>query len=390
MKKPLLLTVFLLLFACVTSAQTVEPSLLQKPTLSRTQIVFAYAGDLWIVGRDGGTASRLTTGVGVETDPKFSPDGSSVAFTGEYDGNVDVYVVPAAGGVPRRLTYHPGPDLVAAWTPDGKNILFRTNRASTNNVPRLFTISVDGGLPAEVPLPMGVTGSYSADGSQLAYVPTIKWQEAWKQYKGGQTTPIWIAKLSDSSIEKLPRENSNDSNPMWVGDKIYFLSDRSGSVSLFAYDTNSKKITQLVRNDALDIKSASAGPGGIVYEQFGSLHLYDLASGKERKLNITVSGDLTGVRPRYVKVARTIASAALSPTGARAVFQARGEIITVPAEKGDARNLTNTSGAAERYPAWSPDGKFIAYFSDESGEYALHLRDQTGMGEVKKINLGNP
>ena len=390
MKKPLLLTAFLLLFACVTPAQTVEPSLLQKPTLSRTQIVFAYAGDLWIVGRDGGTASRLTTGVGVETDPKFSPDGSSVAFTGEYDGNVDVYVVPAAGGVPRRLTYHPGPDLVAAWTPDGKNILFRTNRASTNNVPRLFTISVDGGLPAEVPLPMGVTGSYSADGSQLAYVPTIKWQEAWKQYRGGQTTPIWIAKLSDSSIEKLPRENSNDSNPMWVGDKIYFLSDRSGSVSLFAYDTSSKKITQLVKNDALDIKSASAGPGGIVYEQFGSLHLYDLASGKERKLNITVSGDLTGVRPRYVKVGRTIAAAALSPTGARAVFQARGEIITVPAEKGDARNLTNTSGAAERYPAWSPDGKFIAYFSDESGEYALHLRDQTGMGEVKKINLGNP
>ena len=340
-RTPLLIALFLVI-AGVGQAQTIEPSLLQKPTLSRTQIVFVYAGDLWIVGRDGGTASRLTTGGGVETDPKFSPDGSLIAFTGEYDGNVDVFVVAASGGVPRRLTYHPGPDLVAAWTPDGKQILFRSNRTSTNVVPKLFTIPVDGGFPTEVPLPMGVTGTYSADGSRLAYVPTIKWQEAWKQYKGGQTTPIWIAKLSDSSVEKLPRENSNDSNPMWVGDKVYFLSDRNGPVSLFSYDTNNKKITQVVRNEGLDIKSANAGPGGIVYEQFGSLHVYDLASGKERKVNITVTGDLTGVRPRYVKVARTISAAALSPTGARAVFQARGEIITVPAEKGDARNLTNT------------------------------------------------
>jgi tricorn protease len=394
LKTLLLLTALLFTLAGAfnaSQAQTIEPSLLQKPTLSRTQIVFCYAGDLWIVGRDGGTASRLTTGNGVETNPKFSPDGSLIAFTGEYDGNVDIYVVPATGGVPRRLTYHPGPDVVSAWTPDGKQILFRSFRSSGNPVPKLFTVPVDGGFPAEVALPMGVTGSYSSDGSRLAYVPIAKTQEAWKQYRGGQTTPIWLARLSDSSIEKLPRENSNDSNPMWVGDKIYFLSDRNGgSVSLFVYDTTSKKVTQLVKNDGLDIKSADSGPGGIVYEQFGSLHLYDFGSGKERKLNITVSGDLPGVRPRYVKVARNLSAAALSPTGARAVFQARGEIITVPAEKGDARNLTNTPGAAERYPAWSPDGKLIAYFSDESGEYALHLRDQMGMGEVKKINLGTP
>ena len=390
MNKTLLLIAFLFAIVVPAQAQTIEPSLLQKPTLSRTQIVFVYAGDLWIVGRDGGTATRLTTGAGVETDPKFSPDGSSIAFTGEYDGNVDVYVVQATGGVPRRLTYHPGADLVSGWTPDGKQILFRSGRTSPNPVPKLFTLPVDGGFPAEVPLPMGVTGSYSADGTRLAYVPTIKFQDAWKQYRGGQTTPIWIAKISDSSVEKLPRDNSNDSNPMWVGDKIYFLSDRSGPVSLFAYDTSTKKVTQLVRNDGLDIKSAAAGPGGIVYEQFGSLHLYDFASGKERRLNITVSGDLPGVRPRYVKVARNLSGASLSPTGARVLFQARGEVITVPAEKGDARNLTNTPGAAERYPAWSPDGKLIAYFSDESGEYALHLRDQTGMSEARKIKLGTP
>src|SRR5215213_4987467 len=324
MKKILLLTAFLFAIAGLGQAQTIEPSLLQKPTLSRSQIVFAYAGDLWIVGRDGGTASRLTTGTGVETDPKFSPDGSLIAFTGEYDGNVDVYVVPATGGVPRRLTYHPGTDLVTAWTPDGKQILFRSPRISTNPVPKLFTVPVEGGFPTEVSLPMGVSGSYSADGSRLAYVPTIKFQDAWKQYRGGQTTPIWIASLSDSSVEKLPRDNSNDSNPMWVGDKLYFLSDRSGSVSLFAYDTNSKKVTQLVKNDGLDIKSAEAGPGGIVFEQFGSIHLYDFASARERKLNITVSGDLPGVRPHVVKVARNLSAPALSPTGARAMFQARG------------------------------------------------------------------
>jgi tricorn protease len=391
MIRSIFLTVlFLTAGAGIGVAQTERPTLLQKPALSRAQIAFSYAGDLWTVGREGGTAIRLTTGVGVETDPAFSPDGSLIAFTGEYDGNTDVYVVPATGGVPRRLTYHPGPDAVAGWTPDGKQILFSSFRNSTNTVPRLFTVSVDGAFPIEVPLPMGVAGSYSSDGTRLAYVPTIKWQEAWKQYHGGQTTPIWIAKLSDSSIEKLPRDNSNDSHPMWVGDKIYFLSDRNGSITLFSYDVNTKRVTQLVRNDGLDIKSASAGPGAIVYEQFGSLHLYDLDSGKDRKINITIAGDLPGVRPRFEKVGRNIATAALSPTGARAVFQARGEIITVPAEKGDARNLTNTPGVAERDPAWSPDGKWIAYFSDESGEYALHLRAQTGMGEVKKINLGNP
>ncbi len=371
-------------------AQSGTPLLLQKPTVSRTQIVFSYAGDLWIVSRDGGEASRLTSGVGIETDPIFSPDGTNIAFTGEYDGNVDVYVVPASGGVPRRLTYHPSPESAAGWTPDGKNILFRSGRGNPNPVPRLFTVPAEGGFQAQLPLPMGVAGSYSPDGEKLAYVPVVHVQEAWKRYRGGQTSPVWLATLSNSSIERIPRDNSNDSCPMWIGNRVYFLSDRNGPVTLFAYDVGSKKVTQVIKNDGLDIKSASAGSGKIVYEQFGAISLYDVATGKSQPVRIKVDADQLSVRPRYEKIAARVGNASLSPTGARAVFEARGEIVTVPAEKGDARNLTRTPGVAERDPAWSPDGKWIAYFSDESGEYALHLRAQNGMGEVRKINLGDP
>ncbi|HWP44791.1 MAG TPA: PDZ domain-containing protein, partial [Blastocatellia bacterium] len=390
MKRAFLMLSLLLAATGGALAQSERPSLLQKPALSRTHIVFAYAGNLWIVGRQGGDAILLTNGVGVETDPVFSPDGKWIAFTGDYDGNTDVYLVAATGGVPRRMTYHPGADRAAGFTPDGSRILFRSSRASISFYNRLFTVPVEGGLPEEVPLPMAEEGSFSPDGSRIAYQPLTQWQPDWKRYRGGQTSHIWIARLSDSSIEKLPRDNSNDFNPMWVENRIYFLSDRDGPVSLYSYDTGSRRVTRLIQNSGLDIKSASAGPGAIAYEQFGSINLYDLGSGKSQKVDIRVKGDLAGVRPRFEKVGTRIANAAISPTGARAVFEARGEILTVPAEKGDARNLTNTTGVMERDPAWSPDGRWIAYFSDESGEYALHLRDQTGLGEVKKISLGNP
>jgi tricorn protease len=363
--------------------------LLRNPTVSQTQIVFSYAGDLWIVPREGGEAKRLTVGVGQENDPRFSPDGRQVAFTGEYDGSVDVYVVPAAGGVPRRLTYHPGADAVIGWTNDGKSVLFRSSRNSYSGFDRLFTVPLEGGFPAELPLPMATEGAYSPDGSRLAYVPISQWQRAWKRYRGGQTKPIWIANLADSRIQKIPRENSNDDQPMWIGNRVYFLSDRNGPVSLFCYDLTSKKVTQVLKNEGLDIKSASAGPGAIVYEQFGSLHLYDLNSRQSQAVSVRLTGDLPEVRPRFVKAVKQIRNAALSPSGARAVFEARGEILTVPAEKGDVRNLTRTPAVADRNPSWSPDGKTIAYFSDESGEYELHLRDQNGLGETRKINLGS-
>ncbi|HEY1403942.1 MAG TPA: PDZ domain-containing protein, partial [Pyrinomonadaceae bacterium] len=267
--------------------------------------------------------------------------------------------------------------------------MFRSQRDSNTFAPRLFTMPLAGGHPSEVPLPQASEASFSPDGRRLAYVPLLRAFTQWKQYRGGRTTPVWVADLADSRVEKLPRDNSNDYNPMWIGDRIYFLSDRDGAVTIYSYDTRTKRVAQAVKNTGLDIKSASAGDGVIVYEQFGSLHTLDLGSGQTKKIPVRVAGDLPSVRPRFARVAQNLSNASLSPTGARALFEARGEIITVPAEKGDARNLTNTSGVAERDPAWSPDGKWIAYFSDESGEYALHLRRQTGMGEVKKISLGS-
>lgn len=378
-----------LLFASFAFAAD-QPLLLQKPTVNKTHIVFSYAGDLWSVARDGGEAVRLTVGQGIETDPIFSPDGSLIAFQGEYEGNRDVYVMPADGGTPKRLTYHPGNDDPVGWTPDGKQVLFRSDRTNYARLTQLFTIPVEGGFETPVDLPMAYDGSYSADAARLAYMPIAPAFESWKRYRGGQTTSIWLATLSDAKVEKIPRENSNDFNPLWLGEKVYFLSDRSGPVSLFSYDTASRKVAQLVRNDGFDIKSASAGPGAIVYEQFGSIHLFDLKSGKSKQVEIKVSGDIPSLRPEFQKLGSRISNANLSPTGARAVFEARGEIFSVPADKGDVRNLTNTSGVAERYPAWSPDGKQIAYFSDESGEYELHLRAQNGMGEVTKISLGAP
>ncbi len=385
--------VLALLFASTVTFAADKPVLMRQPTVSRTSIAFSYAGDLWIVGREGGEARRLTTNPGIEKDSLFSPDGKLIAFTGQYDGpNSDVYVVPAAGGVPKRLTYHPGSDTVAGWTPDGRGVLFRSDRDSySSRFDRLFVVSLEGGLAAEVPLPMAHEGAYSADGARIAYVPLVRAFGTWKKYRGGQTTPIWIANLSDSHIEaKIPRDNSNDFCPMWVGDRIYFLSDRNGPVTLFAYDIKTGKVTELIKNNGLDIKSASASPDAIVYEQFGGLFLYDLKTGKPRRVPVQIAGDMPFVRETFEKLpASQIWRARISPSGVRAVFEARGEIFTVPVEKGDVRNLTNTPGIAERDPSWSPDGKRIAYFSDEGGEYSLHLRAQNGLGVVEKIRVAD-
>ena len=376
----------LLVLATVVFAAS-EPLLLQKPALSKSHIVFVYAGDLWSVPRTGGDAVRLTSGPGVESDPAFSPDGSTVAFTGEYDGNVDVFTIPAAGGVPKRLTWHPSMDRAMGWTPDGKRVLFTSPRTAYSRFSEMFSVPAAGGIEEKLPFPAGYEASVSADGQSIAYQPIGTPAPMWKNYRGGRTSRIWLARLSDSTVTKVPRTNSNDFNPMWAGDRVYFLSDRNGSTTLFYYDTKSKAVREAIANQGLDLKSASLGPDAIAYEQFGGIHLYDPKSGKATPVPIRVQGDLPELRPRFVNVGRRLMAAAISPSATRAVFMARGEIITVPAEKGDPRNLTNTPGAMERDPQWSPDGRVVAYLSDESGEYALHLVPQSGAGEVKKIEL---
>jgi tricorn protease len=382
------LSLLVILAIGVATAQE-TPLLATWPTVNQTNITFSYGGYLWTVPRSGGEARQLTTG-GHETTPHYSPDGKWIAFTGEYDGNVDAYVMPAEGGEPRRLTWHPAPDVVVGWTPDGKRVLFDSARDAYADFNRIYAVPVEGGVAEVLPMWRAETGSYSPDATRFAYQPVLRWQASWKRYKGGQTTPIYIVRLNDLQLEKVPRDNSNDDHPVWMGDTVYFLSDRNGPRTLFAYDTKSKSVKQVVENNGLDLKSVSGGPDALAYEQFGGIYLFDPKLGKSSHVDIRIEGDLPATRPHWVKVGDKIQNSGISPTGARAVFEARGEILTVPAEKGDIRNLTRTTAAAERDPAWSPDGKWIAFFSDESGEYALHLEDQSGLGEVKKINLGNP
>jgi tricorn protease len=390
--KRLALFVFLPALAFGDSA---VPPLLHNPALNKTHIVFSYSGDLWTVSRDGGAAARLTSGQGIETNPVFAPDGETIAFTGEYDGNIDVYTMPLAGGIPQRITHHPNADYAAGWTPDGQRILFRSNRQSFSRFTQLFSVSKTGGLAAPLPLPMAFTGAYSPDGKRMVYAPVDGGQfgrtperfVAWKRYRGGEASYLWIVNLADLSTEKIPRTDSNDINPLWIGDSIYFLSDRNGPMTLFRYDPAKKTVTELIKNTGHDIRSASAGPGGIVYERFGEIGIFDLATGKAHPVPIRIDADLSEVRPHVQNVEHEIHGGAISPTGVRAVFEAHGEILTAPADKGDIRNLTQTPGVMERTPVWSPDGQSIAYFSDESGEYALHISPQSGESPAKKIPL---
>jgi len=391
----MLKTIIALFFLC-SIAQAQGTRLLRHPTVSRDSVAFEYAGDLWVVSRSGGTARRLTSTPSLEIDPYFSPDGSQIAFTATIAGNTDVYVVPTAGGDPKRLTYHPGIDRVRGWKPDGKSILFASNRtgAPQQSYMQLWTISIDGGLPEMLPLPRAFSGAYSPDNTRLAYeeFPTVfvpEWIDAsmWRHYRGGRTHPIAIMNLADYLVQKLPWTNSNDSFPMWVGNTIYFLSDRNHTVNLFAYRTDTKQLTQITHHDDFDIMNASAGADAVVYEQAGYIYLVDTKSGKSQKLDIEVTGDLPWARPQFKKVASMIRNATLSPTGTRAAFEARGDIFTVPSEKGDFRNLTQSSGAHDRGPTWSPDGTRIAWLSDASGEYQLMIGEPTGVTPPRAVNL---
>jgi tricorn protease len=386
------LLAFLPLACSTLILHAAPPLLLRNPSLSQTRIAFLYANDIWTVPREGGEARRLTSESDVSAGPYYSPDGTRIAYSTRSHGLYDVYVISADGGVPRRLTWESIGNDAVGWTPDSKDVLFASGHASYSDFPRLFRTHADGtGSPTVLPLPSAVTGSYSPDGQTLAYVPVAQWQSAWKHYRGGQTTPIWLVDMKTLDLVRIPRENSNDSSPVWEGDTVYFLSDRNGPVSLFSYHTKTKTVQDVLSAGPhdLDLKTVSAGPGALVYEQFGSLHLYDLATHQEHPVPVTIHGDLPELIPHIAKVlpAET-QNIALSPTGARVAVEAHGDIFTLPAEKGDTRNLTKTPGSAERDPAWSPDGKSVAYFSDASGEYKLYIAEQAGLTPPKVIDLG--
>lgn len=376
--------------------------LLRRPTVSRDMVAFEYGGDLWTVARTGGHARRLTSTPSVETDPRFSRDGSLVAYSAMVAGNTDVYVMAASGGQPRRLTFHPGDDYVRGWTPDGKRIVFASSRGTlptpgATSYLRLWTIDPDGGMPEQLAIPRAFTGSYSADGKRIAYQPlgvamfATSWAEPqhsqWRRYRGGRTQPIHIMDLGNYSEVKLPWTDSNDTDPMWVGNTVYFLSDRDGVVNLYSNDPGSQQVTQLTHDREYDIMSASAGPDAIAYEQAGYIHLLNIATGRSEQLNIVVSGDFPWAQPQMKKVASWISDASISPTGVRVAFEARGDIYTVAAADGSYRNLTRSSGAHERNPAWSPDGAHIAWLSDASGEYQLMIGDQKGESRPHAIEL---
>lgn len=390
-----LLVIFLtaLFPEAVFSVDVNNTKLLSQPALSDNHIAFLYADDLWIADSDGKNVRQLTSDRGVESNPVFSPNGKLIAYSAQYDGNTDVYIVPIEGGIPRRLTWHPGNDIVRGFTPEGAEVLFISTRYVFNNRhTQLFTVSVEGGFPKSLKIPHAYKAVYSPDGNRMAYTPNYERFNQWKHYRGGTVSTIWICTFNDYSIEKIPQPEGrcNDTEPMWIDDKIYFRSDRNGEFNLFSFDINSKEIEQLTRYTDFPVLDASAGGNNVIYEQGGYLYIFDIRAKQSRKLTISVATDFPEVRSRYVKGTRYIRSAAISPTGARAVFGFRGEIVTVPAEKGDPRNLTNTTGAHERFPVWSPDGKSIAYFSDESGEYELHVRQQDGKGQAKKYALQKP
>ena len=367
-----------------------DTRLLTDPAVSADRIAFAYANDLWVARLDGSGVQRLTSHPGIESGPHFSPDGTLVAFTGRYDGNTDVYVVPAEGGIPRRLTWHPGNDTARGFTPDGKSVLFSSPReVYTSRYLQLFTVPVEGGVPTRLPIPHAVKAAISSDGKTIAYLPVYEAFNEWKNYRGGTVSRLFLFDTTTYAVEKVPQPSGrcNDTDPMWLGGRLYFRSDRDGEFNLYSYEPATKAVARLTHHTDFPVLAASAGAGRLLYEQAGTLHLLNPATGTADRLKVGVPADLVEVRPRYVKAAKYVREASLSPSGARAAFDVRGEIVTVPREKGDDRNLTRSPAAHDRSPAWSPDGKQVAYFSDASGEYALRIGAQDGHGEPREVAL---
>ena len=403
MRRLIWMAALLLLLPGLAAAQTQgETRLLRYPDICGDTIAFVYGGDVWLAGAQGGLARRLTSGEGEELAPKFSPDCKRIAFTGQYTGTRQVYVIPVDGGAPRQLTFHNDvgaipprggfDNQVLGWTPDGKQVLFNAHRTpySERNA-RPHLIPAAGGMETPLPMREGSAGTFSPDGNRYVYAPIMDEFRGWKRYRGGRAADLWIYDLKQNTAEKITNYLGNDFMPVWIGDTVYFVSDRDkvGSVAtnnLFAYDTRTKAVKRVTSHDTFDVFWPSSGDRRrIVYENGGWIYLFDSATGKSNRVAIRVEGDLPRTLPYFKNVAEDIQEMSLSPTGKRALLAARGEIFSVPAEKGEIRNLTQSAGVREGGMAWSPDGRWIAYLSDRSGEYEVWVRPADGSGEERRV-----
>ncbi|MBU0754164.1 MAG: peptidase S41, partial [Planctomycetes bacterium] len=378
--------------------QKIEPdaAMLRYPDVGKDKIVFLFANDLWTVDRAGGTATPLASPTGVEIHPKFSADSESIAFGGNYDGNLDLYTLPVTGGVPYRVTHHPAAEFLWDWNADGRLLFCRTGEHGIHSMSQLFLVDQKGGLPERLPMPYGVSGSINEDGEWIAYTPYTRDRATWKRYQGGLATDIWLFNLKTLESHKITDWEGTDTLPMWHGKKLYYLSDRGPEhrLNLWVYEGAEGNHRQITDFMDYDVKWPSMGPGEdghgeIVFQKGPGLFLLDLAQETAREVKVTIPGALPTLREKRVDAAKFIQGYEISPTGKRVVAQARGDVWTLPAEKGVPRNLTRTSGVAERNPSWSPDGKWIAYFSDATGEYEVHITQSDGKGETRQLTSGN-
>ena len=404
-RKSLVLFLLLASFACSSAAvaqEMQEGRLMRFPDVYKDKVVFFYGGNLWLASTSGGAARRITSSQGRELFPKFSPDGKWIAFTGQYDGNFNVYVMPAEGGQPKQLTFYQGGahqlndrmgihDEVINWTPDSKHIVFLSRRDASNGwTKRPFTVSIEGGLPQPLPMDQGGLLSYSPDGSKIAYNIIFRNFRTWKRYTGGLAQSITIYDLKNNTSEDIPHTDWTDTFPMWHGNTIYFTSDRGSDhhLNLYSYDVSSKQIEQLTHYDEWDVMWPSLGPDAIVFENAGYLYTYDFQSRQPKKLSIELPADHTAAMKHWDNVGRLVTDFDIAPDGKRAAFAARGDVFTVPAKEGSVRNLTRTPGIREQKVAWSPDGRWIAYISDRTGEDEIYISPQDGLGKEQQITSG--
>ena len=365
--------------------------MLRYPDVSETHIVFRYANDIWTVPREGGVAAPLASPAGNEAFPKFSPDGETIAFMANYDGNYDIYTIPTEGGTPHRVTHHPSSERPVGWTPDGDIIFWAFGMSDHAQTVQLHTVSPEGGLPEKLPVPYGWNAAISDDGKWLAYNPFATDYSTWKRYQGGRAPDIWLFNLRDHSSRKITDWEGADTFPMWHGDELYYVSDAGPAhrLNVWVYDTGTERSRQITKHSDYDVKWASIGPDAIVYQYGPELRLLDLESERGSSVDVRVPGDHTRIRSQLFNAAEEIQDGSASSTGVRAVIQARGDIWTIPAENGMPRTITRTDDAIERNPTWSPDGKWIAYTSDESGEYEIYIAQSDGRGETKKLTNRN-